>query len=83
MQDHQKAGERRSEKGDSVEEKKKRRHYSPEETSAIEDWFREFIEEGKHPVIGDCKDFLNTTDVTVGRSPRDIRDKVINLIKYK
>ena len=34
-------------------------------------------------MIGDCKDFLNTTDVTVDKSPRDIWDKVINLIKKK
>ena len=38
---------------------------APTRRKTMEDWF----DERKHPLIGDCKDFLNNTTVTVGRSP--------------
>ena len=58
----------------------KRRLFSPEENSSVKQHFGKHIAKSTTPSLAECKSF--TRVFQMNRSPKDIQDKVKNIIKY-
>ena len=56
------------------------RLFSLEENSSLKQHFGKRIAESKTPFLAECKSFIHVFQIN--RSPKNIQDKVKNLIKY-